>query len=140
MLKKDIAALRKIRKMVEATHWIKGAYYEPADPNHDDDDDYYGGGPEKDSYCLVGFVNMVTGLEGDRLYLDSSATKFSRYDVKINEYVDEELPPQRARLLEALSGAIKARAPRVTAIEQYNDRPSTKRKDIVSLLTELIGS
>lgn len=106
---KDRAKLRKIRKMVEATHWIKKDYLKDGD---------------KPQYCLVGFVNHVTGAR------ESAGSHLTR-----------ELPEQRNKLLRALEWAIKQHRPRTTAryIENFNDSNLTKREDIIAVLDLAIG-
>lgn len=132
LTKTDRKLLRRIRDMVAATHWGKGEYFEAADEHY---------GPDKDTYCLVGFVNKVTGLsveEGD-IYLGSDATTLSHYDPVRDEYVESKMPRSRVRLIAALKAAVAVKAPRARSIEEFNDRRSTTRKDILEVLDLTIG-
>ena len=108
--KKDRAKLRKIRKMVEATHWMKNDYMKQGD---------------KTQYCLVGFVNHVTGV---------SET--------VGSHQTDDLPDQRNKLLRALEWAIKQHRPRTTArhIENFNDNSRTKREDILAVIDIALDS
>ena len=135
LTKTDRKLLRRIRDMVAATHWGKGEYFRQGRAA----DEYYG--PDKDTYCLVGFVNKVTGLsveEGD-IYLGSDATTLSHYDSVRDEYVESKMPRSRVRLIAALKAAIAVKAPRARSIEEFNDRRSTTRKDILEVLDLTLG-
>jgi hypothetical protein len=106
-------ALAHIRKLVIDTHWIKGRYTTI---------DFNG----KEKYCLVGFVNAETGIESNM---------GSR-----NSILAREKNTKRTRLLLALEHAMTELFPDTyhENIEYFNDKKSTKRKDILEVIDKAL--
>lgn len=116
--KKDKDVLRRIRDKIEASHWMKGGYYRVVQS---------GPNKGKEKFCLVGFVNHET-LSFDEVYLGSQRRKF----------LTTEKPRRRDRILRTLEHALKE-TNHTTNIENFNDAPSTRRKDVLRVIDTALG-
>lgn len=115
--------LRTIRKLVVATHWIKGslARREGFTPT---------GNPHKVCYCLEGLIRVVTKPTPPMLSTSMYAM------------VPMPTPTRASRDLRALVWAkIKQLWPHTKAegIESWNDRAVTQRKDILTVIDAILA-
>jgi hypothetical protein len=130
---KEQAKLRRIRKMVTKTHWMQGDFSERGEDG-------------KPRYCLVGFVNLVAGIDDHHLGSELSDEEMA------GEVSDDKKIRLRRHLLSALEDAVRKYAKRRTrynslrdyingqsGIEWFNDYRETEREDILNVIDLALG-
>ena len=125
MMRAELKALQRIRKLIVATHWFKYGYHQWRDKwgrTSDVARDGY-----KESFCLVGFVNKEAGI-GDRFLAIKSTVSMSGQ-------------PMRQALLADLADAIVEESPytRAETIEDFNDSTKTSRDRVLRVVDRAIA-
>lgn len=107
--------VRRIRRMVKETFWIKGSYRRLGQKI---------GSEHMYCYCLVGLINHCT--DGRQVHsLNTPIYKLSKSKVKIIKAIQKEL--------------LDPRFPGDTpAIEAWNDRANTIREDVINVLSRVL--
>lgn len=117
--REQVAALRRIRKQVEKTHWVKGAWEKIT---------RVAGGSDKRCGCLAGLINMECGIEPSVSSRDLLARSSAWPTTPGREKARE--------LVQAVWTAIHVKNPytKTESIESWNDRNLTKREDVIEVL------
>lgn len=133
--------LTSITDRVRSGLWVKNSYVTYPDEEYNDETGEYETVGEPKA-CLVGTVNLVCGFDGE----DGTDPESYIYDL---DYPADKLYDDRERLLRKIWVAICKYNPVLTRkrtteygyttaevkdIESWNDRPQTKRRDVLAVL------
>lgn len=160
LTEEDKARVQKMRDMVEATHWIKGALKKPLEVEYEDDGwtckidpdtgDYVSG---KWGHCLMGLVAEVCGInvrqggaipsKDDRVFESRLAKGDLPEAVRITEALYENLGQyyhQRYQRYTNLRVEMDPITKKALLVESYNDALSTHKEDILNLLDKTLAA
>ena len=128
-LEKD---LRAIRRKVQATHWIKGAYYRVFKRENST--------TGKRCYCLAGLVNVQAGAD-PRMPQELTGHRLVDPTMPVYTWENAEVCSRARQMGVAILTAFHTTFPRrkpADTIEAFNDRAGTKREDVVAILDTAI--
>jgi hypothetical protein len=139
----DRQFLQRMKKMVKATHWIKGTLKKPIEWERDDEGKYcmmengqYK--PSKYGHCLMGLVAVVAEVDTSS-FSDGWESHIKDYPqaARITKRLFDNLPDSSKRNLRRSTMDYPS-VSQAFFVEEFNDSLNTSRGDIVLLLDRSI--